>query len=112
MASHSVDTLVIGAGPTGLGAAKRLNQLNQGSWALVESSPEAGGLASTDVTPEGFLYDVGGHVIFSHYAYFDDCIAEALPAKDDWFEHQRVSYVRLKGNWVPCEWQGRMKGSS
>jgi protoporphyrinogen oxidase len=60
MSNSSVDTLVIGAGPTGLGAAKRLNQLNQGPWALVEASPEAGGLASTDVTQEGFLFDVGG----------------------------------------------------
>lgn len=105
-ASHStVDTLVIGAGPTGLGAAKRLNQLNLGSWTLVDASQEAGGLASTDITKEGFLYDVGGHVIFSHYLYFDDVIQEALPAKGDWYEHQRVSYVRIKNVWVPCEYK-------
>ena len=34
-------------------------------------APEAGGLACTDVTPEGFLFDMGGHVIFSHWDYFD-----------------------------------------
>lgn len=103
MSSTSVDTLVIGAGPTGLGAAKRLNQLNQGTWTLIDASEEAGGLASTDTTKEGFLFDVGGHVIFSHYSYFDDCIAEALPKEEDWYEHQRVSYVRTKGVWVPCK---------
>ncbi|PWN32144.1 putative UDP-galactopyranose mutase [Meira miltonrushii] len=108
MANHSVDTLVIGAGPTGLGAAKRLNQLNQGPWALVEASPEAGGLASTDVTQEGFLFDVGGHVIFSHYAYFDDVIHEALPAKDDWYEHQRISFIRTHGVWVPYPLQNNI----
>ena len=32
-----------------------------------EQAEEAGGLACTDVTPEGFLFDMGGHVIFSHY---------------------------------------------
>ena len=39
---------------------------------------EAGGLACTDVTPEGFLFDMGGHVIFSHYAYFDDLLDAAV----------------------------------
>ncbi|CAD7067819.1 unnamed protein product [Tilletia caries] len=97
-----VDVLVIGAGPTGLGAAKRLNQLNSASWALIDSADEAGGLASTDVTPEGFLFDVGGHVIFSHYKYFDDTIEEALPREEDWYTMQRVSYVRCKNTWVPC----------
>ncbi len=104
-----VDVLVIGAGPTGLGAAKRLHQLNLNSWALIDSAEEAGGLASTDVTKEGFLFDVGGHVIFSHYAYFDDAIQEALPdPKKDWYEHQRVSYVRSRGVWVPYPYQNNI----
>ncbi|WFD18490.1 hypothetical protein MCAP1_000694 [Malassezia caprae] len=92
MSTQQVDTLVIGAG---LGAAKRLNQL-------------AGGLASTDVTKEGFLFDVGGHVIFSHYAYFDDVLAEALPKPEDWYEHQRISYVRSRDVWVPYPYQNNI----
>jgi len=103
-----VDVLVIGAGPTGLGAAKRLNQKNECSWLLVDSNPTPGGLASTDITPEGFLYDVGGHVIFSHYKYFDDCINEALPKDGDWYEHQRISYVRCKEQWVPYPFQNNI----
>jgi len=89
---QTVDVLIVGAGPTGLGAAKRLKQLKHTSHVIVDAQKEAGGLASTDVTPEGFLFDVGGHVIFSHYLYFDDCINEALPKADDWYEHERVSY--------------------
>lgn len=104
----TVDVLVIGAGPTGLGAAKRLNQLRGPSWMIVDSSHKAGGLASTDVTPEGFLYDVGGHVIFSHYQYFDDCLDEALPRQNDWYHHQRISYVRYKGLWVPYPFQNNI----
>lgn len=38
-----------------------------------------------------------------HYAYFDDAINRALPVKDDWQTHQRISYVRSAGRWVPCE---------
>jgi protoporphyrinogen oxidase len=108
MADVNVDVLVIGMGPTGLGAAKRLNHINGPSWLIVDSSDKAGGLASTDTTPEGFLYDVGGHVIFSHYKYFDDCIDEALPKDDDWYTHQRISYVRYKGLWVPYPFQNNI----
>ncbi|KAL8343314.1 hypothetical protein RB598_004585 [Gaeumannomyces tritici] len=108
VADITVDVLVIGAGPTGLGAAKRLNHINGPSWLLLESDERAGGLASTDVTPEGFLYDVGGHVIFSHYKYFDDCLDEALPRKEDWYSHQRISYVRYKKLWVPYPFQNNI----
>ncbi|ATY65756.1 UDP-galactopyranose mutase [Cordyceps militaris] len=107
-ADQHVDVLVIGMGPTGLGAAKRLHQINGPSWLIVDSGDKAGGLASTDVTPEGFLYDVGGHVIFSHYKYFDDCIDEALPKDDDWYTHQRISYVRYKNLWVPYPFQNNI----
>jgi protoporphyrinogen oxidase len=54
------------------------------------------------------LYDVGGHVIFSHYKYFDDCIDEALPKEDDWYTHQRISYVRYKDLWVPYPFQNNI----
>jgi protoporphyrinogen oxidase len=74
MADLEYDIVIIGAGPTGLGAAKRLQQFvslvgvwsvveltklqNHESWHLFDMFEEAGGLASTDTTPEGFLYDV------------------------------------------------------
>ena len=87
---------------TGLGAATRLEQLNK-EFLILDSNPIPGGLASTDETPEGFLFDVGGHVIFSHYSYFDDTISRALPHPDDWYSHQRVSYIRKRNDWVPCK---------
>ncbi|PLW15812.1 hypothetical protein PCANC_01371 [Puccinia coronata f. sp. avenae] len=103
-----VDVLVIGAGPTGLGAARRLHQLKNESYLVVDEQSEAGGLASTDVTAEGFLFDVGGHVIFSHYQYFDDMIHEALPNDSDWLTHQRISYVRSKNSWVAYPYQNNI----
>ncbi len=52
---------------------------------------EAGGLACTDVTPEGFLFDMGGHVIFSHYQYFDELLDRAVGSGNDfWNTLQRV----------------------
>jgi hypothetical protein len=43
----------ISAGPCGLGAASRLTQAGKESWLLLDAAAEAGGLACTDVTPEG-----------------------------------------------------------
>ncbi|POW02217.1 hypothetical protein PSHT_02575 [Puccinia striiformis] len=107
-----VDVLIIGAGPTGLGAARRLHQLKNESYLVVDEQPEAGGLASTDVTKEGFLFDyswdLSRHVIFSHYQYFDDMIHEALPNESDWQTHQRISYVRSKQNWVAYPYQNNI----
>ncbi|KAL9072744.1 MAG: hypothetical protein Q9157_004984 [Trypethelium eluteriae] len=91
----------------------------QASWMIVDSNETPGGLASTDVTPEGFvsyrgiLFDVGGHVIFSHYKYFDDCINEALPEDTDWYTHQ-VSFQTHSfaspplEKWVPYPFQNNI----
>lgn len=40
-------------------------------------------------------------------SYFDDVINEALPKPEDWYTHERVSYVRSKGLWVPYPYQVR-----
>ena len=62
-----------------------------------------------DVTPEGFLYDMGGHVIFSHYDYFDQLIDTAVGTGTDfWNTLERVSYVRMKGVWVPYPFQNNI----
>ncbi len=68
---NAVKILIIGAGPTGLGAAKRLTEIGQMDFLIVDSFDSPGGLASTDTTDEGeikcsnqgFLFDVGGHVV-------------------------------------------------
>jgi len=54
------------------------------------------------------LYDVGGHVIFSHYKYFDDCLKEALPDESDWYVHHRTSFVRCKNLWVAYPFQNNI----
>lgn len=109
MTTTKADIVIIGAGPTGLGAATRLHQLGKEDWLLLDAFQEAGGLACTDVTPEGFLYDMGGHVIFSHYDYFDQLIDAAVgTGVEHWNTLERVSYVRMKGVWVPYPFQNNI----
>ena len=58
--------LILGAGPTGLGAAWRLHELGHADWLLLERAPYAGGLAASFTDDAGFTWVVGGHVQFSH----------------------------------------------
>ena len=52
---------------------------------------------------------MGGHVIFSHYDYFDELLDTACGSSDkDWSWHQRVSYVWLKNRWVPYPFQNNL----
>lgn len=105
-----VEVLILGSGPTGLGAATRLHQLGHTNWLLLDKEKEAGGLACTDVTAEGFFFDMGGHVIFSHYQYFDDLLDTALGGHngDAWNVHERVSYVWLKNRWIAYPFQNNI----
>ena len=70
--------LIVGAGPTGLGAAYRLRQLGLTDFALCEASDNVGGLARSYTDDVGFTWDVGGHVLFSHYAEYDRIFEELM----------------------------------
>ncbi|MGH2626049.1 MAG: NAD(P)-binding protein, partial [Anaerolineales bacterium] len=62
--------VILGAGPTGLGAGYRLQELGLTDWTIYEASGHVGGLAASHRDEAGFTYDIGGHVLFSHYPYF------------------------------------------
>jgi protoporphyrinogen oxidase len=75
-ATRRVDVLVIGGGPTGLGAATRLQE-RAADWHLVEAADGLGGLARTVTDDAGFRWDLGGHVLHSHFSDFDRAIADS-----------------------------------
>jgi len=98
--------VIIGAGPTGIGAAWRLQELGHADWLLLEGAPHAGGLASSAVDSRGFTWDHGGHVLFSHYRYFDALMVAALGA--DWLEHEREAWVWMRDRWIPYPFQNNI----
>ena len=100
--------LILGAGPTGLGAARRLEELGCHDWQLLDASPEAGGLASSFVDEKGFTWDIGGHVQFSHYEYFDRAMLEFL-GKDGWLHHERESWVWMRDRFIPYPFQNNIR---
>src|SRR5258708_38936520 len=70
--------VIVGAGPAGLGAAYRLAELGHDDWEVFERDDHVGGLASSYTDEHGFIWDHGGHVMFSHYSYFDDIGARPI----------------------------------
>ena len=98
----SIPFLIIGGGPTGLGAALRFQELGA-PWRLLEKSSEVGGLASSYAV-DGFTWDCGTHVLFSHYPRFDRLLGEIL-SPDEWGTYRRASHVRTCQRWVPYPFQ-------
>jgi len=100
--SHA-KVVILGAGPTGLGAAEALEAAGA-DWLLLEAADHPGGLASSFVDEAGFTWDLGGHVQFSHYEAFDRLMDRAL-GEDGWLTHERESWVRMRDRWVPYPFQ-------
>lgn len=98
--------VVLGAGPTGISAAWRLAEHGHRDWLLVDAAERVGGLSMSVVDDAGFTWDLGGHVLFSHYRYFDHLMERALG--DAWFEHEREAWVWMRERWVPYPFQNNI----
>ncbi len=99
--------VVLGAGPTGLGAGYRLRELGYGNFAIYDRHPYVGGLAHSFVDPRGFTWDIGGHVMFSHYKYYDRCFDELMGS--EFTLNNRESWVRMFDRWVPYPFQNNIR---
>src|SRR6478609_8772644 len=99
--------VIIGAGPTGLGAAYRLKELGYKNFHLYDRNAYIGGLASSFTDSAGFTWDIGGHVMFSHYKYYDD-VFDKLMGKD-YQENMRECWVRMFDRWVPYPFQNNIR---
>lgn len=99
--------LIVGAGPTGLGAGYRLKELGHTGFTIVDRSGHIGGLASSFTDDAGFTWDIGGHVMFSHYSYYDRIFDRLMG--DDFTLNNRESWVRLMDRWVPYPFQNNVR---
>lgn len=99
--------VIIGAGPTGLGAGYRLQELGYRNFVILEASNKVGGLAASEKSPNGFIYDIGGHVLFSHYEYFDKLFDKLMG--DDYQELVRESWVWMFDRFLPYPFQNNIK---
>ena len=99
--------VILGAGPTGLGAAYRLKELGYTNFHMYDRAPYIGGLASSFTDSEGFTWDIGGHVMFSHYKYYDDIFDKLMGS--EYQLNMRESWVRMFDRWVPYPFQNNIR---
>jgi protoporphyrinogen oxidase len=100
--------VIIGAGPTGLGAAYRLGELGYDDYEIYEAEDSAGGLSSSYTDEAGFTWDLGGHVHFSHYPHYDEACRRALGA-EGFLTHVRKSFIQVMNRLVRYPFQNHLK---
>ncbi|MBW2154221.1 MAG: FAD-dependent oxidoreductase [Deltaproteobacteria bacterium] len=99
--------IIIGAGPCGLGAAWRLSELGHREFTVLERNSYPGGLAASFTDSEGWTFDIGGHVIFSHYPEYDRILQEILGKQ--LVSHTRKAFIRTQGKWIPYPFQNNVR---
>jgi len=99
--------VIIGAGPTGLAAGYRLQELGYDDWVILEANDYVGGLATSFTDDAGFTYDIGGHVMFSHYQYYDELVDKLMGG--DFTELQREAWVWMENRFIPYPFQNNIR---
>jgi protoporphyrinogen oxidase len=59
------------------------------------------------VDENGFTWDLGGHVVFSHYAYFDHLLDSLL--EHQWVRHEREAWVWMRDRFIPYPLQNNIR---
>jgi protoporphyrinogen oxidase len=99
--------VIIGCGPTGLGASYRLKELGYTNFQMYDRLPYIGGLSASFKDEAGFTWDIGGHVMFSHYKYYDQCFEKLMG--NDFQLNNRECWVRMFDTWVPYPFQNNIR---
>lgn len=99
---NSYDSLIIGLGPCGQAVGLQLG--HHASFRAIEACPVAGGLASSTIDAEGFTWDLGSHLQFSHFARYDELLDSAL-TDEEWLFLERSTWVWFPDGFVPFPFQ-------
>jgi protoporphyrinogen oxidase len=100
-------TVILGAGPTGLGAAYRLVERGEKGFEIFERAGQVGGLATSFTDPKGWTWDVSGHIIFSGYKYFNDFLGKVL-GEDGVRWIDRESWIKFEDRYVRYPFQNHL----
>lgn len=98
--------VIIGAGPAGLGVGWRLMELGHTDFVIYDKNPYVGGLATSFADDAGFTWDIGGHVLHSHYPYFDQMFETVM--QGEYFTHKRESWVWIYDRFVGYPFQNNI----
>ncbi|MGC4938571.1 protoporphyrinogen/coproporphyrinogen oxidase [Kribbella sp. DT2] len=97
-------TVVVGAGPVGLGVAYALGDQD---CIVLERESEAGGLCRS-FTVGGATFDYGGHAFFTKHAEVDELLTRFAP--HELYRQPRNAWVYAYGTFVPYPFQSNLFG--
>jgi protoporphyrinogen oxidase/glycosyltransferase involved in cell wall biosynthesis len=97
------DTVVVGAGPTGLSAAYHLGR---GSL-LLDQNPTIGGWCRS-IVDHGFTFDYAGHIMFSNDPYVHELYRKLLGDNVHW--QDREAWIYSKNVYTRYPFQGALYG--
>jgi protoporphyrinogen oxidase len=95
--------VILGAGPTGLGAAYELRKLYYKNWQIYEKNNYIGGLSASFKDEKGFTWDIGGHVIFSNNDRFNQLVDDLLG--NEILTFSRESWIWLRDSFIKYPFQ-------
>src|SRR5207248_11799753 len=95
------------AGQCGVACARELERLGHHDWLILEAEAGPGGLAASVIDAAGFTWDLGGHVVFSHFGEFDALLEEVMG--EEVLSHDRSSFIRFGQGWVPYPFQNNLR---
>ena len=98
------ETLIIGAGLTGLSCAHHLER----DYLVVEKESEPGGIVRTRIRDNGFLCDGTGHWLHLRNPAMRELVNQLLPGQ--LVEHERKAVIHMHGVFTPYPFQANTYG--
>ena len=99
--------VVLGAGPTSIGAAHRLAELGHPYFTLYEKNDYIGGHSASTVDAAGFVWDEGGHCVFSKYDYYNALYDKTMA--DNMHLVERRAWVWQFDRFIPYPYQNNIR---
>jgi len=97
-----VQTVILGAGISGLSAAYVLEQVSPGSYGIYEQGATVGGLCRTQQV-EGFRFDTVSHVLHFRSEETEQLVHRLLDG--DLIRQERSAWIHFQGRYVPYPFQ-------
>jgi protoporphyrinogen oxidase len=98
--------IIIGAGPTGIGAALRLQELEYPEWHIYEKTAGPGGLSGSLTDAQGFTWDFGGHILFPTFSRINSLLQKL--GVEFFHLHERRAFIRIQKHLVPYPFQNHI----
>jgi protoporphyrinogen oxidase len=100
---EKVQTLIVGAGVTGLATAAALAERGDDDYLVLESDAEIGGYCKT-VKKEGFVWDYSGHFFHFKHPEIEAWLRDHMPGQDV-RKVDRKSFIDFKGHSIDFPFQ-------